>query len=452
MGQRKCRVSSVLKRHRRAARVLASGAWLSSSLAFAACSTDPEAKQRPGNEAQAGSASGAAPVSSGGASVLPSSGASSGGTGGGGIKVEGTAAAPGMGNECGKASADVVLEKQPVDIILIVDNSGSMKEELASVEANINGSFAAILEKSGVDYRLIAISRHRSDTNTSLCVSAPLSALATCPAPAPGTSQRFFQFDTKVESDDSFDRILDAYMQPFGGPCLSQCDNGETAEDDGDDNSESTTLGFREWLRPGAKKVFLEMTDDNEDMPVATFVRELTRIAPEFGTPEKPSFIFHSIVGVAGKAVPSQPYLPQEPVATEVCENVTTAGETYQALSILTGGLRFPICEFANYDVVFNRIAEDVVVRSQIVCDFAIPPAPDGRALERDKIAVSYSRAGAPVADFGQAARPEDCQANAFYIQNDRVVLCPAACATVSMDPEASVDVLFTCESTLIVR
>jgi hypothetical protein len=367
------------------------------------------------------------------------------------VEIDAGDNADGSGDDCGTASADAVLQTEPVDIILVVDNSGSMDDELASVEANINDNFGTILENSGVDYRLIVISRHRDDDNTSLCVRSPLSTVASCPAPAPGISERFFQFNTKVESDDSFDRILDTYSAPFGGTCLSLCSNGATSENDGDDNSGSTALGWHEWLRAGAKKVFLEMTDDNEDMPVATFVRELTTMAPDFGTADSPTFVFHSITGLAAKPVRTEAYLPSEPIQSDKCANVTTAGEIYQELSILTGGLRFPICEFASYDVVFNRIAEDVIVNTQLACDFAIPAPPSGRELELDKVAVSYSSDNTLVADFGQAATAAECQANAFYIENNRVVLCPEACDTISQDARASVDVLFTCESTIII-
>ncbi len=351
---------------------------------------------------------------------------------------------------CGTASAHATLETEPVDIIMIVDNSGSMKEELTSVENNINDNFATILKNSGVDYRLIAISRHRDDNNTSLCVRAPLSTLASCPAPAPGISDRFFQFDTKIESDDSLDRILDTYVQPFGGACSSLCDNGATSEDDGDDNSGNTKIGWSEWLRPGAKKVFLEITDDNDDMPAATFVRELTALGSDFGTVEAPKFIFHSIVGVVGKMPATEAYLPNEPIQTMRCENVSTAGETYQQLSILSGGLRFPICQFAAYDVVFNRIAKDVIVSSKLECDFTIPAPPPGKELEPDKIAVSYSSGGMVKDSLGQVTDAAQCRPNAFYIENNRVVLCPEVCQTISKDPQGSVDVLFTCNSTIL--
>jgi hypothetical protein len=139
-------------------------------------------------------------------------------------------------------------------------------------------------------------------------------------------------------------------------------------------------------------------------------------------------------------------------VTDERCPDVTTAGTTYQELSILTRGLRFPICRFDAYDVVFSTIANDVVTRSTLACDFDIPPVPTGKTLELDKVAVNYLPGdGSGEQKFLQAATPAACQADAFYIENDRIFLCPQACGVVQADDSAHVDVLFTCESTIIV-
>src|SRR5690349_11454391 len=51
---------------------------------------------------------------------------------------------------CAVERADTVEFKEPVDIILIVDNSASMQDELAATELNINENFAAILEESAL--------------------------------------------------------------------------------------------------------------------------------------------------------------------------------------------------------------------------------------------------------------------------------------------------------------
>jgi hypothetical protein len=356
------------------------------------------------------------------------------------------------GGACAIASADAQLVKEPVDIIVVLDNSGSMEDELVAVESNINVNFGNILTESGIDYRLILLSRHRIEdraasesASTSICVSTPLSGLATCPAEQPVFSERFFQYSTKVESTDSFDVFLDTYEMPVD-------DSGR------EEKYDQAPLGWSAWLRPNVKKVILEMTDDNEDMPVATFVSQLTSVAPEhFGSADAPTFTFHSIIGVVEKATATDPYLPEEEIVTAICEGggniVENPGPVYQELSKLTGGLRFPLCEFAGFDAVFRRIAEDVVVKADIACDFAIPSPPEGTMLDLTKVAVNHVKGdGSGEVRFGQAPTLETCEPNAFYIADNRIWLCPDACTTIQNDAFSSVDVLFTCESTIILR
>ena len=145
--------------------------------------------------------------------------------------------------------------KQPVDIILVLDNSGSMADELAAVERNINVNFAKILNTAAVDYRVILISRHRKEVrtesgepSTSICIEAPLSGLRALPGRRPirpaCRPQYFrillFQYNIKIESHDSWETgILEGYHTK-------------------DSRTNLTAVGWKEWLRPKAKKVILE--------------------------------------------------------------------------------------------------------------------------------------------------------------------------------------------------
>lgn len=373
------------------------------------------------------------------------------GTGNGAIDTNngsgGTAPSNSDGETCATTSAAPTLIKQAVDIILVLDNSGSMADELDAVEKNINTNFANILEQSGVDYRVILISRHRKEvratsgeSSTSICVSQPLSGLAVCAGPKPVNSARFFHYSIKIESDNSFDQILATYNVRDASFSLAPG-------------------GWSDWLRPGAKKVFLELTDDNAVLPVDTFLQKLTQLAPaQFGSDAAhPTFVFHSIIGIQEKAPPTTPYLPADPIQMAKCtgggDKVANAGLAYQDLSKRTGGLRFPICEFASYDTVFTTIANDVVVKAQLACDFDIPESPAGQELDPGKVAVQYTKGGAgAITEFGQAQSAGACEPNAFYIQNNHIYLCPDTCSTVQADGAAKVDVLFTCKSTIIVK
>jgi hypothetical protein len=361
----------------------------------------------------------------------------------------------GESEACAVERADTVEFKDPVDIIVIVDNSASMEQELAATETNINESFAAILRESALDYRVIVLSLHRrfprtgfGQSATMLCVQKPLSGLDDCESAAePVFSDRFFQYSTRIESDDSFDVLLDTYAPPF---------DDERREDE----FGLAPLGWSEWLRPGIKKVFLELTDDNEDMPADDFIRALTELSPEhFGADaEQPGFVFHSIVGIGEKAIQTEPYQASEPVQAATCVKaglpLRSAGETYQELSRLTGGLRFPICLSSFYDVVFREIAGKVIAQSNIACDFPVPEPPAGRSLDLDRVSISIDHeltAAAPTV-LGQARFGAECQSDAFFIQDGRIQLCPEVCSAVRGEEGARVNVLFGCESSIIVR
>jgi hypothetical protein len=342
-----------------------------------------------------------------------------------------------------RAEAEVVAE--PVDIVVLLDNSLSMIDEAKSMEANLNDNFASILAQSGIDYRVILISSHRESDSplsaTSVCISAPLSAGGQCPHQQPVFGERFFHYGVDVGSHDSLTLLLDTYA-------------GRRPDDYG-----LAPGGWSQWLREGARKVFLELTDDDSFLPADLFLTSLTGAAPaQFGTdPVHPTLVWHSIVGIAEKAAPAEAYQPSEPVELRRCSgnlnSVFNAGATYQELSRLTGGLRFPICQFGAYDVVFRTIADAVVSTTRLACSFAVPNPPAGTTLDFEKVAVSYAPGdGGPAQIFGQVTDAAACQPDTFLAGPGGITLCPGACDAVRADPGAAVDVLFTCESTVVVR
>ena len=88
---------------------------------------------------------------------------------------------------------------------------------------------------------------------------------------------------------------------------------------------------------------------------------------------------------------------------------------------------------------------------SRNACDFSVPAPPSGRALDLEKVAVSYR----PGADgeprvLGRVLDATACRAEAFFVDGAGVHLCADACDEVSVDASAGVDVLFTCQSTLL--
>jgi hypothetical protein len=247
-----------------------------------------------------------------------------------------------------------------VDIVMIVDNSGSMVATTAEAERALP-RFALRLEQGQVDYRIILISRHRiaaraasTEASTSVCIPTPLSGLPLCPAARPALAPRFFQYSIKIDASDSFQRVLEAAITP--------------------DPFELTSAGWLEWLRPGARIEFVEVSDADSDVSGEAFVSGLAARAPEHfaATMTDPGFVFHSIIGAAGRVIAGDVYRPDEPIQTQICArlggNPDNAGEIYQALSRATGGLRQPVCPAVALGTRLDVIAADVVARSASAC------------------------------------------------------------------------------------
>ncbi|HTV25095.1 MAG TPA: hypothetical protein VMG12_40655, partial [Polyangiaceae bacterium] len=71
---------------------------------------------------------------------------------------------------CAAVTGQATLSKRPMDIIVSIDNSGSMAGEIQAVQQRINSDFAAIIGGSGINYRVIMVSRYGNvfSENTSL--------------------------------------------------------------------------------------------------------------------------------------------------------------------------------------------------------------------------------------------------------------------------------------------
>src|SRR5438552_4153138 len=97
-----------------------------------------------------------------------------------------------------------------VDVIFVVDNSGSMSEEIASIRENINQNFATIITQSGVDFRVVMLSLYGTEA-TSICVEPPLAGASCAEGLTASTSEVFFHYNAEIGSNDAFCKILDTF-------------------------------------------------------------------------------------------------------------------------------------------------------------------------------------------------------------------------------------------------
>ncbi len=340
---------------------------------------------------------------------------------------------------CASDSEQAVLISKPVDIIIVVDNSGSMMGEILAVQNNLNTNFAQIIGNSGIDYRIILISHHGpADPNESICIDSPLSGHLCSPwVPArPINGARFFHYSREILSNDSLLKILATFS---------------TADD-----HNLAPSGWQDWLRTDSHKVFMEFTDDKTKMFWSLFDDALLALSPaHFGTREKRNYTFHSIVGLKENTPATAAWLPTDPIQTEKCSALSNGaineGKWYQQLSILTGGLRFPLCEFSHYDTIFQTVAQGVIEGSRLPCNYAAPIPPDGETLDSNRMVVVFQ---ADTASEGQSldrvATSQDCSGNDEWYWDateEDIVLCAGTCDLVQSHDSGALFVYSGCTS-----
>ena len=364
------------------------------------------------------------------------------------------------GNGSGGGCVNIELEATsviaPSDIIIAIDNSGSMSDEIAAVEANIDVNFAQILAASQVDYQVIMVTDH-GPNSLNVCIGPPLAGTTDCSGPPVEVPNQFYHYDVNVQSHDSLCKILNTLMGPQGG--------GEA------DQNGFHPGGWISLLRQNAVKTFIEITDDGivcnwngnsfndqdqiqpgQDVAVAWDAALLGAAPFQFGTVADRNYLFYSIVGLPEKSPdPLQPYAATEPVVTGVCTASTAyaPGTGYQWLSRGTGGLRFPVCQYQSYDNVFQDIANGVVSGSLLPCDIQLPEdLPD---LDYQSLVVNYTPGGGGMPEkWTQVASQAACGVsdNTFYVDTvaNTLHLCPNASAKVENDTgEANLDVTAEC-------
>lgn len=339
----------------------------------------------------------------------------------GALPDQGTANTTG---DCAAQMLEPELTSIGVDIIVVVDTSNSMAAAIDAVEASINVDFAAVLEQSAVDYRIIVMGDYPPGQQLDICITKPLSGTDCMPAPAiPAVTERYKHYDAITGSGAFLDNIVAWYSaaDPHG----------------------LAPGGFKDFLRPGARKVFLAMTDatsaaQDTSAGDAFDAKLLALQPPNFGTPGDRQYVFHAIVTMNPNNPANMPWLPMDPIQGE--------GGSIQQVSVVTGGWRFPLSQTQDFDVLFQEIAKDVVASTPIACDFPIP-MPQMGTIDPNTIEIDYKIGGLdPAKPLHQVVDLAACEADAFYIADAAVHLCPAACAEIQADTKAKLDVRYGCD------
>lgn len=387
---------------------------------------------------------------------------------------------------CAVVNVEASPVKRPIDIIISVDNSGSMSGEISAVQSRINQDFSAIIAAADVDYRVIMVSRYGKvgsavgSSDHPICIRSPLGG-HNCSNPnkqkLANNPPIFYHYSADIESRDMWCRLLDGYSNPD--------ESGGTRTNKQPHYPWPTVFpnGYRTTLREGSFKIILAISDDRNRCKLASingadfndesddngltaaqdFDRVLRTLAPNhFGAydPQAPNrgrnYRYYAIVGLEPRAdnpaTPDDerriPFGPDEPLVTNNCSGGENVGWGHQQLAILTGGLRYSNCLNDDFDAMFRAVAQGVIDGSLTACEYDVP-VPEKGVVDLAKTTVTYLPGGsAPGVLLPRVANPSACgNSDGFYFNGagDKLFLCPSSCATIRDNAKAKINLSFGC-------
>jgi len=293
--------------------------------------------------------------------------------------------------ECSALSVEAAPAAAPADIIWVIDNSGSMDEEEARVQDNLN-TFSQAIENSGVDHHVVMI------TNTGhVQVPPPL-----------GGSEHYLAVDRDIDSHDALQQLIATFPE------------------------------WRDFLRPDSIKHFVVVSDDESDMSEGEFENAVAAI-PELAG----GFVFHAIVADA------PPWNWNSPCFTLAA----AVGTTYIHLQQDHGGVFYSLCEH-DWAPVFDALSVSVIGNATLPCAYSIPAPPEDTELDWDAVNFVFTPDGAAEGNAVPYVGDEGACAGGpgwYYDSRDaptEIRVCPATCTTLE-DSSGQVDVAFGCATLL---
>ncbi len=257
-----------------------------------------------------------------------------------------------------------VVEADKIDLIIVVDASPSMAAENDQLMDSLYSGLVEPMTHSGIDLQTIIIGKF-GNTSPQLCFEQPLGAIpfGACDfsPPEPANTTFFRHYSTSVQNWDSWCDLLNTYDGTLPDDFLQAPD------------------GWSVWLREDAFKKILLLTDDRvqctaggvlfsslgdfpdeaEASATAFDIALLALSADQFGTSVARNYMFIAANGVPENLDrPDRTWMPHEPFAfSGACATATHPGWSYQALTRITNGFRYPICNYLSnpqtfYDLV----------------------------------------------------------------------------------------------------
>ena len=269
-----------------------------------------------------------------------------------------------------------------IDIVVWIDTSGSMSQEAAWTNQNMN-KFTLFLESKKIDYKLVLYG-----TGLGLCIGPPLGD-GLCNSAQP---QKFLAVKFGVASTN--------------GLTLMQ--------------TPANFAKFSLFLRPDAVHNMIGITDDNSSTPAATFKANYSTLLNNAGLNSK--FVYHAICSFANEANPNQ---------AGNCNTGASYSKQHIELAQSTNGTLYQVCK-NDWTAIFDGLSKAVAATAKPVCTYNLP-APATKKYNPANVKVSHLENGV-VVSLKKIANGTSCaeSPNGWFYDNavtpTTATLCDSQC------------------------
>jgi len=307
--------------------------------------------------------------------------------------------------ECAEISEMAMNKKQPADIIFVIDNSGSMQMETASVQANMNG-FSTKIINSGIDVHVVLIS-----ALSKICIDAPLGS-GGCPA-KDNNPPKLLHVNSSVGSNDALQKVLTHYPD------------------------------YKDVLRPDAATHIVVVTDDDSSLSANAFDSMFKALDPGLA-----DYKLHAICGAkdSGDIL----WCAQNAIC---CAFTADKGDVYLDLINKTDGEWGDLC-LQDFTPVFDVLSTQVIQDATLACEWTIPDPMGDDPIDFGKVNVDFDD-GMNVQTIGKVESEAACGnvSDGWYyddpVNPTKIFVCPQTCAKIQGVADAQIKIKFGCETVI---
>ncbi|MFN7700024.1 MAG: hypothetical protein ACK6CU_27485 [Deltaproteobacteria bacterium] len=291
---------------------------------------------------------------------------------------------------------------QPVDIVWVIDNSGSMDGERDIIQANL-GEFARTVGAAGIDWHVVLITAE---------------GFVRVPASLAADTERFRYVADDVQSDEAMSAALANFSR------------------------------YADFLRDEAVLHFVLVTDDESGVTAGDFrtmMRGLTR----------QSFRAHVIASPPGAMSCTVFCMPG---CSGPNGDAADNGDRYWELAMLTGGSSYSICT-SDWSALFRDLTRAIAIARPLPCRYRIPDPPEGMRFDPGLVNVDLSTGDGATARLPYVGNPDGSVAcpgdgRGWYYDDPAdprtILLCNDICDVIEDDAAASMNIAFGCATELI--